>query len=235
MSNLSPISDARNKYGALIKRWQGYCAEKDFQNYFTDGPVTEQYWNEPTRIAVVNLEAYGYEDCGHTPVDISVLKHWMTSTGGAYRTKTTRYTSVFINALFRRLAEEKQISAEDIRDSYYRIEDLIAAMERIAYVNIRKLSNPYVAQDIPMIRHELAVHGWYLKEQLDILSPHVIIFGGIEGCNAGNMLFDLNGRLQYEGLYRLNKDCLLVSIRHLSRVRYKTLETVLESMANNLT
>jgi len=231
MENSILMIEEQERYDALLARWHTHCADTGIKHYFTDGPVTEKYWREPTRILVMNLEAYGYEECGHTPVNEKILRHWMTSTGGNIRTKTTRFTSVFINSLFKRLSGKIPISAETIRESYHEIDTLLAAMNRISYVNIRKISNANVAQDVPMIRHELENNRWYLKEQLEILAPHLVIFGGKEGCNAANALYNLEGQLPYQGMVKAHEDCLLVSVRHFSRISYTNFEDTIERIA----
>lgn len=228
------MSASQRGYDKLLEEWHQYCRKQKIEHYFTDGPVSPKYWSESKRVMVVNLEAYGYEECGHTPIDADVIKHWMLSTGGKIKTKTTRYTGVFVNALFSRILSNKPVSAASIRGTYHDIDRLVDSMNRIAYVNIRKTSNSNVPQDIEMIRFELENHGPFIRRQIEILAPNIIVFGGHEGCNAANRLFDLNDQLAYKGRKRTNANCLLASVKHFSRISYADFAKAVNGIAADL-
>ena len=62
------------------------------------GPTSDEYWSAPLRVLVVNMESYGYDECGHVEVDLHCLLDWMYDRGHT-GTKTVRYTFAIIRSL----------------------------------------------------------------------------------------------------------------------------------------
>jgi hypothetical protein len=214
-SYLKYVSDVRHHFAS--------CGITD---YFIDGPVTDRYWDETTRICILNLEAYGYEGCGESLLDQKMLEGWMCATGtvGSKRiyTKTTRYTSVYVAALLESITGQQAVDAADLRSFYPHIEHLKSVMSRIAYVNIRKTSNPIKPQDILTIRSFTSdPFLQFIRQQINALDPHIIVTSGEEGCIGLNRIMQSNTEpgvsLQYGQVVRGPGGQVLQSVRHFSR------------------
>ncbi|MGH7989555.1 MAG: hypothetical protein ACREDS_05080, partial [Limisphaerales bacterium] len=128
----------KNAYIEFQNAFRQKCGLAGIQNYFLDGPLTENYWTTSPRIAVLNLEAYGYGNCGETIVDINLMKEWMQATGGKIKTKTSRYTSVFITGLQNSFSKDVAVSFQELREIYHNFDTLLDAMSKISYLNVRK-------------------------------------------------------------------------------------------------
>jgi hypothetical protein len=205
------------------------CNSAGIESYFLDGPLTEVYWTTRPRIAVLNLEGYGYEDCGETIVDINVMKNWMLATGGKIKTKTSRYTSVFVYGLHNSLSKDAAVSLQELKESYHNFDALLDAMSRIAYLNVRKTSNSISPQDVASIYRE-STGDWLnlLKEQFKILDPEIIIIGGIHGCAAANRIFGPKMNLKYLGHASLQNGAEVIPVKHFSRASYSGMASAIE-------
>ena len=202
------------------------------QHYFLDGPVTDAYWSSKPRVAVLNLEAYGYEKCAEVRLDINIIGDWMKATGGKIKTKTTRYTAVFLAGLIKALETKSQVSPEALKNCYSDLPRLMAAMSQIAYVNIRKTSNSVSTQDVKSIKREATGEGLsLLQEQFRILDPELIIVGGLLGCDAANGIFEMRGNLRFEGCQSLINGSRILSVRHFSRIKYTRMSAAIDLVA----
>lgn len=212
---------SKDGYEQLQNTMKEWYASNNIDNYFLDGPVTENYWSEPFKIAVLNLEAYGYEECGKVPISSELIDGWMRATGGDDKTKTTRYTSVFIHTLLKALHGRTTIDTQKVKSYYYCLDELLKSMEQISYLNIRKTSNIAPSQDIAAIQRESeGIWLSFLQKQFVELAPHLVIVGGKEGCSIANEIFGLNGKLTFKGHYVANNGLKIKSVKHFSRPNY---------------
>jgi hypothetical protein len=221
----------KSEYAKLQDRMRQVCASAGIENYFLDGPVTDAYWSARPRIAVLHLEAYEYEKCHEVGLNLDLIRGWMQATGGKIRTKTTRYTSVFVAGLQRSFASNTPVSPADLKKSYHDFDDLLSAMSKISYLNIRKTSNTVSKLDTQSI-NKFSTGEWLklLQEQFRILDPEIIIVGGHDGCSAANRVFVLNGGLKYGGFQTLPNGAEVLSVKHFSRVSYTSMASVIEGI-----
>lgn len=202
----------------INKEWECALEEKGIDSYMVYKPF-DDYWNQKTKIMVCNLETYGYNDWGgKLKVDINQLKEWMYATN----TRTTRYTSVFINA-FQKALSNQILTKQEIRETYYQLDDLVKAMNRICYMNFRKESNPNVSQDVNSIIAEVKEYKDFLKRYILACEPDFIILGGHLSVYSFNTIFEpekslvYDSETEYEGIR-------IISTRHFSRISYSYFE-----------
>jgi hypothetical protein len=210
-----------------LRQW---CKAQHIDHYFLDGPLTDTYWSAKPRIAILNLEAYGYEKSWETPIGIDLMKRWMNATD---ITKTTRYTSIFVAALQQATTANSVVTAEALKTSFAKIESLVASMSMIAYVNVRKTSNSVSPQDARAIL-EASTGEWLrlLQLQFRLLRPEIIIVGGRLGCIAANRIFVLPQPLQFKGFATGANGEEIVSVKHFSRVNYSNMASVINQIVS---
>ena len=182
----------QDAYADFQKEWQVRFALDGINNYFLDGPLTQDYWTANPRIAVLNLEAYGYLDKGIVSLNFELIdKEWMRPTNGELPSKTAIFTSSFVAVLQDALKSEEAVSRETLKTCFGDAERRLNAMKKIAYLNIRKTPNGTSSQNVAEIRKACAGYGLeLLQKQLKLLDPEIIIVSGNEACKAANEIFN---------------------------------------------
>lgn len=191
-----------------------------FSNFLTDlglpchnlyGPLTSDYWNQDYKIAIYNLESYD-SDREDEPREMSMdlFRHW-------FGAKTTRNIGVIANAVYSNLYFDQYLSESEIKKSYRDIESLYAAVAKIAYLNFRCTDSPNgVKANRVGIYEEIGITKEYLREQLLLLGPDVVIIGSQIGCALFNEIFDPIRELEYRGRPIIFGNSLVVSMTHTS-------------------
>jgi hypothetical protein len=221
----------KREYDAFQNRLREKYKLAGLENYVLDGPLSAGYWSANPRIAILNLEIYGYEKCGEVMVNLDCVKGWMSATGGKIKTKTSRYTSIFATALQNSLKLGAPASPASLKNSCNEFNALVVGIANISYLNVRKTSNPVSRQDIQSIANESSGESLaILKEQFKILDPGLIIVGGHQGCAAANRIFNLGGNLKYRGIANLPNGAEVVSVKHFSRVSCLDMAVVIEGI-----
>lgn len=80
------------------QRTLNHLRDAGIEHHMLHGPASDDYWSAPLRVLAVNMESYGYDECGHWEVDLACLLDWMYDRGGT-DTRTVRYTIALIKAL----------------------------------------------------------------------------------------------------------------------------------------
>lgn len=137
------------------------------------GPVSDCYWSQPLKLLMVNLEPYGYQDCGKFYVDRDCLLDWM-SDAGSTNTRTVRYTVATAAAILDCHKNNLLISPKTLKEAYRDISNLERALERITYYNLRPHSNYQKPQSLGSVatcaKGEL---GAALRSELTALEPDI--------------------------------------------------------------
>jgi len=194
------------------------------------GPVSDKYWSERLKILLINLEPYGYQDNGRLRVDRSCLLDWAWDKG-ATRTRTVRYTLATAAALLRCYDRNETLIPETIKEAYQQPQFFEDALDRTCYYNIRADSHTQKAQRLGIPTETLVdLKFAALKAEFDTLEPDLIIVSGIQATAILNRVMLLtDNSLSYLGQVMIGKT-RLVSVRHFSRPRYRSLVGVLESV-----
>ncbi len=180
---------------------------ENFESFYAYGPLTNNYWTFKPRILVCNLEPYD-ERKGKTVVDINLYKEWIT-------VNTGMFTAKFVAGLIKALNQENTTDSMSFKD--FSIQESLHYMKNVAYMNFRISSGERVPADKKGILREVNNFKGYLFDQINNLSPDIIIIGGVDGCRAFNILFDSN--LSYNTTSIIN-DKVICSIKHFSRANY---------------
>lgn len=202
-------------YCASLDEW---CVREEIRHYCVDGPLSTAYWAAHPRILVLNLESYGYDQSGRTEVAREFPK-WI---GGLNRTPT--WSLAFVAGLRRTRELRRSLDRAELASVRRLVKERLGEFADIAYVNVRKTSNPNTVLDAPAIYKALA-GDWLrlLKQQCEALQPQLVITSGYLGSVAANRIFSFATPLAFGGIGRSEAGPLVVSLRHFSRARYADL------------
>lgn len=184
------------------------------------GPTSDAYWSAPLRILAINMEPYGYEECGHVEIDLAGLLDWMYDRGKT-GTKTVRYTLSIVKTLLDAYCNRTVPIASDLSDSFYNCAELESVAQKSVYYNIRSTSNSEKAQDTSSIvasgSDSIAE---FIQREMKALEPQIILVSGVAGLAAFNAMWHLAPQLSFQERSWLSNSTLVQSIRHPSRPNY---------------
>ena len=184
------------------------------------GPTSDDYWSAPLRVLAVNMEPYGYEDCGHVEVDWVELRKWMYDAGST-GTKTVRYTFAIIRTIIEAYTDGTVPAAQNLRAAYSDAPGLESVARRAVYYNVRPTSNANKSQDFSSIvasgSGDIAE---CIRREMLALEPQVILVSGHAGLAAFNAMWHLVPELRFLEGRRYSDGIFIQSIRHPSRPNY---------------
>ena len=209
-------------YQAARRRTEETLSELNIEHHMFYEPTTNSYWDQQVKVLTINLEPYGYEDCGRYHVKRDDLMDWMYDVGHT-RTRTTRNTVAASKVLLDGFYKRKEPSPQALRNSYRNKDGLEKTLDRICYYNIRPVSNYEKPQswDRGNLDHQGAI-AECIKEELISLNPDIIIVSGQQTINAVRKLLCPNTLLSYLG-EGICIGCKIVSVKHFSRPSYAPL------------
>jgi hypothetical protein len=224
---------AREEFNRARAATRGFLTTEGTENHMFHGPTTEGFWDEPIRLVMLNMEAYGYD--GHYEVDRDTLMDWLYDSGGS-GTRTTRYSLAILAVLLERLEMGSSATWEGLQRAYADNDGLERVVDRIVYFNVNPKPNHRVEQDYAAItgmgESEMGKLIW---REIQALDPHVILVSGHAGLAAINGMANFDPPLEYRGLRRSQNGTLVQSISHPSRPRYEDWAGAIEDVANKLT
>lgn len=185
--------------------------------FYKYGPLTDQYWSFTPRILVCNIEPYDYRE-GIIDVNMEFFKnHWMKQVYG-YNAQTPRNTARFITGLLKAIDKTKY---EIIDFRKFGENELNRSLEKIAYLNFRVDFGEHVSEyKNRNIAEQIKVTGGYIKDQIRLLDPKIIIIGGVKNCKIFNLLYE-DCKLSFGKSTKWDNK-VICSINHFSRVKYET-------------
>lgn len=205
-------SNEQRKYEKFMEEFEDYMMEdadgENYESFYAYGPLSKNYWTFKPRILVCNLEPYDERE-GKTVVDIDLFKEWI-------KVNTGRFTAKFITGLIKALNQENPNDSINFKD--FSTQESLCYMKNTAYMNFRISSGERVPADKKGILGEVINFKDYLFDQINNLSPDIIIVGGADGCRAFNLIFDSN--LHYNTTSIFNNK-VICSIKHFSRAKYE--------------
>ena len=185
--------------------------------FYKYGPLTDEYWSLTPRILVCNIEPYDELEGPIVEVNIELFKkQWMRQTF-VYKANTPRTTAKFIAGLLKTINNP---NFENIDFRKLDENELFQSLEKIAYLNFRVNSGKNVSIiKNDSVAEQIKVTGEYIKNQIKLLNPNIIIVGGKDGCKIFNMLYkDCN--LFFREIIKWDNK-IVCSIEHFSRVKYE--------------
>jgi hypothetical protein len=175
---------AKRDYILARQQMRQFLQDTGVDHHMFHGPTSDEYWSAPLRVLAVNMEAYGYEDCGHVEVDLPCLLNWMHDRGRT-RTKTVRYTFSIIRALIDSYTGGTVPTGDYLRRAYSDAPELEAIARRVVYYNIRSTSNANKAQDFArIVASGSSTIADFKRREMVALEPHVILVSGHAGASC---------------------------------------------------
>lgn len=197
-----------------------HLRDTGIEHHMLHGPASNSYWAAPLRVLAVNMESYGYDECGHWDVDYACLLDWMYDRGHT-GTKTVRYTLAIVKALTDSHATKASPSPQQLRTAYADAPGLEATLLQTAYYNIRPTSNPQKPEDAAsIVASGSTLLSDFVRDEMMALAPNVILVSGHSGLAAFNAMWHLEPPLRYLGSMRHSCGTVIQSIRHPSRPNY---------------
>jgi len=211
----------KDTYNNFMNNYQYDMTDPDdgelcLDTFYRYGPLTDQYWSFIPRILICNIEPYDQRE-GIIEVNMELFKnHWMNQISG-YKAQTPRFTAKFITGLLKAI-NSQNVESDDFRK--FDENELILSLEKIAYLNFRVNSGKNIsANKNDSVTEQIKVTGGYIKDQIKLLNPKIIIIGGKNNCKIFNMLYKDCNLFFRETKKWDNK--IICSIEHFSRVDYK--------------
>jgi hypothetical protein len=172
-----------------MKNYDEYAARSGLkEEYSRDGAVNPDIWARSScKVLFFLKENYGYQGCGI--IDIKDKAHkWLSDGNKTYKKCAALAAAIHLGIEHGRILSENEVhSVANDRVA------LINALDRTAVVNIKKSSGKSTSDD-RAIRAEAARNSQWLNEQIQCLSPTVIIAGGTvcwHGLTRNLRLFNL--------------------------------------------
>ncbi len=160
---------------------------EDQDSLVIDGPIDMHKWdNAKLKLLFYYKETYGYNEYGGTSISDN-YKQWIYD-----NIKTYKKIGLLSYLLIESYSNSKIIDFDEIelKRLYNDHDFLIEVVSKVSLVNIGKISIPANKTSDSLIRDKSRINSIFLKKQLEILNPHVIICGG--RVTADSLYSDLN-------------------------------------------
>jgi hypothetical protein len=212
---------AKHDYILARQQMRQFLKDTGVSHHMFYGPTSDEYWSAPLRVLAVNMEPYGYEDCGIVEVDWQCLRGWMYDAGST-RTKTVRYTLAIMRTLIDAYTIGTVPTGDYMRMAYSGAPELEAIAQRVVYYNIRPTSNANKEQDFAsIVASGSSTIADFTRREMVALEPHVILVSGHAGLAAFNAMWQLVPALRFLEGRRHSERTFIQSIRHPSRPNYE--------------
>ena len=181
--------------------------EKKYNLY---GPITEKYWDSYPKIAVFNLESYNDDYIGVRKVDIEIIKGWIGN-------RTIRNTGTVVAGIFNGYENSRDTRERDLREFRKKTKNIQSSLEKISYLNFRVTDNLNKSKrvDRDSIWKELKLTKDYLRKQISILKPDIILVGGRDGADMINYVLNLEPKLKFSD-HIIHENMFISSFYHFS-------------------
>lgn len=196
-----------------------YIKSTGIKNYMFYAPSDEKkYWNQKNRILIVNMEPYGYENCGFVNANEEV-GYWLHDAGHT-NTKTVKYSVLFSSILMRALTTGETADIAEIRKRYYDNKLLDDTLSKITVYNIKPTSNSVKAQDVHgIIGSSNGRESEFLKAEIEALDAKYIIVSGRAGLVAFKRVMGIREKIETNMPVIVN-GMLILAVNHFSRPSY---------------
>jgi len=155
---------------------------KNTEGFIADGVICpDEYEKQPVRILCILAESYGYDRCGETSIELQLSEDVL---GLASKTvKTPRNLSTLLWLLQRSFEQGSKVKWDDMpyvfKINKENTDSLQKTLSKVAWINVKKASRPIGTK---MDEEEVYTHARrnqaILREQIEVISPHLIIVCG---------------------------------------------------------
>jgi len=153
-----------------------YFEEKGIMHYEKDGAMNKKLWESATiKILFVLKETAGYDNCPVFFLKDAIEKEWLPD-------KNRTYTKIAKLALFLQKSFDKKssLTKEECKKLDKNHDILFKALEHCAVINIKKTSNKIMRSNKNVILKNFNEHADFLQQQIDSLSPNIVIAGSTD-------------------------------------------------------
>ena len=215
-----------NQISSLNKKFN----ERYKEFIMTDGIIDEERFIAiPTKVLFVYLENYGYDKSDYKLV--GQVNDWIVSN----KAKAFRGCVTFFSVLKELLDKSNKGESIEIDQTNFRkrrdnTPKLMEDVKFMSYINLRKSSNSSENTDAEYLKINTAVNNTIdlLQEQISLINPDVIIFGGEYAGDVGlskllqvpNELRPKFKQIKKVKVDLLKKDVTLCLLPHFSRSNY---------------
>jgi len=208
------------EYNNNHQKYIDYVKDQKIEHYMFYGPISDQYWEQKTKILIINMEPYGYEDCELGQVDKDTLLDWLHDQGNT-KTRTIRNSVLFTKSLLESMQSKITPTELSFKKSYQDIKSLEELLPKIVIYNIKSTSNNKKNQDYKgIINTNKGLLGDYLKKDITLLEPDIILVSGHAGLIAFKRIMGIANNFSNENNLVVHNGILISSIKHFSRSSY---------------
>jgi hypothetical protein len=226
MNTLPNAGTTKKLFDAARARTRAFIGEREHMFY---GPTTDLYWEAPTRLLFINLEAYGYE--GQNVDATGEIWDWLYNP----KSRTVRYSMTLSAAVLAAIRGDLPPTS-DLRSTLQANYQDRALLERtlatVCYWNLRPTCNWRSQLDWQAVWDSAANEtAPYIVDELKALAPHVVIFSAWAGLHTMRRMDFVPETFKFLETAKLD-GVIYASIHHPSRPKYaKWAETVTQTAA----
>jgi len=157
---------------------------RENEGFIADGVICPSVFEKQSiKILCVLAESYGYHDRGCIDIEDQLKEDLMGLTDP--KVKTPRYLATMLYLLTNSLQRDVKISLEEWREipNLFQIREehteiLQSTLAKIAWVNIKKASNPITRKNSDLVRSHARRNKEILRDQIASIAPDLMIICG---------------------------------------------------------
>jgi hypothetical protein len=185
-------------------------------------------WGQKPKLVVCNYENFGYQDSD----DINLLTYenfrwWFDERKNKAKkrgkSKTVHYTVVFANSLQKTLhgSGENTLTYKDLRNLYWKYDELYQSMKNIMYMNLRPTSAQGNKQETAETHKIIRRYKSEMRAYIEALDADIFVLSSKDAVSLFNFIFDIKDKpLVFNKEKRIN-NMMVFSLSHFSRPNYK--------------
>ena len=211
----------------------GFLDKQGITEHMFYGPTSDQYWSEPNRVVIVNMEPWGYG--GRYEVDRNTLLGWLEA-GNSKKTHTTKYSYAILSVLLDALESGSAVDRSHLWSAYRDQAELLNTIDRVVYYNLKSESNDRIEQDYDAISDVGATElGRYIWSEITALDPSIILVSGEATSKSVDQLLGSNYSFHYKTHLTHQDGYRIASIKHPSRPSYNDWAEAINKIVQNKT
>lgn len=156
-----------------LNYYKSFCDARGKGNYVIDGIVNEEKWaNAKPKVLFVLKETVGYADC-KTFFMRDEIPLWLRLS------ETYPPIGKLALALQVAFSKGKALSPDEFKALDFSLENLFAALEKCAVIDLKKHSGSSMKSNSQDIKREYAANRELLQHQINTINPDIIVFGSV--------------------------------------------------------
>lgn len=212
---------SKDEYEKIHNEYINAVNTEGIEHYIFFGPTSTEYWKQDLKVLLINMEAYGYQNCKFINVNKDkTLFNWVFNKDN--KNNTNRNTVLFSYLLKKAIREGVIVTKEQIKKEFHNGKVLEKTLEEIVIYNIKPTSNSKVKEDYKgIISSNEGRMGDYLRREILTLNPNIIVISGHSTLIAFKKLFKIHTNFKENNNIIIYNGMIIASIKHFSRPSYK--------------